>query len=109
VARCGSFVTLSSSLRRAVFLTEHSISNGIQNLANLLNPKIRGWIQYYGKISRKSQQPVLYYIHQRIIKWILNKYKRFKGSKIKAIKWLEFITKSCPNMLYHWDLGFKLV
>lgn len=40
---------------------------GIQDLAKLLNPKIRGWVRYYGKISRRSLQPVFYYLHNRLI------------------------------------------
>lgn len=27
---------------------------GIQDLAKLLNPKIRGWVRYYGKMGRWS-------------------------------------------------------
>ncbi|WP_368670794.1 group II intron maturase-specific domain-containing protein [Algoriphagus sp. AGSA1] len=31
----------------------NKIQRGIQDLANtMLNPKIRGWVNYYGKISR---------------------------------------------------------
>lgn len=82
---------------------------GIQDLAILLNPKIRGWIQYYGKISRRSLKPMFYYLHHRIIRWILNKYKSFKGSKVKAVKWLRRVTHSYPNLFYHWSAGYKLV
>ena len=80
----------------------------IQDLANLLNPKIRGWINYYGKITRNSLKPVFYYLHHRLIKWILNKYKRFKRSRVLAVKWLRRITKDYPNMFYHWALGYQL-
>jgi len=80
----------------------------IQGLADLLNPKIRGWIQYYGKISRRSLQPVFYYLHHRLLCWVLNKYKSFRGSKVKAIAWLRTIGKSYPNLFYHWELGYKL-
>jgi len=80
----------------------------LQGIAILLNPKIRGWVNYYGKIKRKSLKPVFYYLHHRIIKWILNKYKRFKGSKVLAVKWLRRITKQYPNLFYHWSLGYQL-
>ena len=102
-----SKVRITGELRELDF--HNKTQRGIQDLANLLNPKIRGWIQYYGKISRRSMQPVFYYLHNRMIRWVLNKYKGFKGSKIKAVKWLRFITKSYPNLFYHWELGYKLV
>ena len=102
-----SKIRITRELRKLGF--HNKTQKGIQDLAKLLNPKIRGWVQYYGKISRRSLQPVFYYLHQRMIKWILNKYKRFKRSRIKAIKWLKSITKSYPNMFYHWQLGYRLV
>jgi len=98
---------ITGELRELAF--QNKTQRGIQDLANLLNPKIRGWVQYYGKISRRSLQPVFYFLHNRMIRWILNKYKSFKGSKIKAVQWLRFITKSYPNLFYHWELGYKLV
>jgi len=82
--------------------------SNLQDLAFMLNPKIRGWINYYGKIKRNSLKPVFYYLHHRIIKWILNKYKRFKRSCVLAVKWLRRITKDYPNMFYHWALGYQL-
>lgn len=80
----------------------------IQDLALLLNPKIRGWLNYYGKIKRKSLKPVFYYLHHRLIKWILNKYKGFKRSRVLAVKWLRRVTVSYPNLFYHWALGYQL-
>jgi group II intron reverse transcriptase/maturase len=80
----------------------------IQDLALLLNSKIRGWINYYGKVSRKSLKPVFYYLHHRLIKWILNKYKRFKRSRVLAVKWLRRVTVQYPNLFYHWALGYQL-
>ena len=81
----------------------------IQELAKILNPKIRGWVQYYGKVSKRSLHTVFYYIHQRLIKWVLNKYKRFKRSRVKAVNWLKRVTESYPSLFYHWHLGYLLV
>lgn len=102
-----SKVRITQELRRLEF--HNKTQRGIQDLATLLNPKIRGWIQYYGKISRRSLKPVFYYLHHRLIRWILNKYKSFKGSKVKAVKWLRRVTNSYPNLFYHWELGYKMV
>ena len=87
---------------------QNKTGSNLQDLAIMLNPKIRGWVNYYGKIKRKSLKPVFYYLHHRIIKWILNKYKRFKRSRVLAVKWLKLITKQFPNLFYHWSLGYQL-
>ena len=87
---------------------EISCVNLFQDKTIMLNPKIRGWINYYGKIKRSSLKPVFYYLHHRIIKWILNKYKGFKRSRVLAVRWLRRITKQYPNLFYHWELGYQL-
>ena len=83
-------------------------NSSLQSLAKILNPKIRGWINYYGKIRMKSLKPVMYYLHHRLLKWAMKRYKGFKGSRIKAIKWLRKMTISFPNLFYHWSLGYQL-
>jgi hypothetical protein len=83
-------------------------SSNLQDLATRLNPKIRGWINYYGKIKKKSLQPVFYYLHHRLLKWAMKRYKRFKGSRVLAVKWLRKMTIAFPNLFYHWSLGYQL-
>ena len=99
-------VRITQELRKLEF--HNKTQRSIQDLAILLNPKIRGWINYYGKINRSCLKPVFYYLHHRLIKWILNKYKRFKRSKVKAVKWLRWVCNSFPNLFYHWTLGYQL-
>ena len=99
-------VRITRELRDLKFhkMTQHTI----QDLAILLNPKIRGWLNYYGRINRKCMKPVFYYLHHRLIKWIVNKYKRFKRSKVKAVQWLRRVCNCYPNLFYHWTLGYQL-
>jgi len=92
---------------RSMELHRRTQSN-IQDLARVLNPKIRSWINYYGKIRRNSLKPIFYYLHHRMIKRILKKYKRFKNSRKRAVRWLRRITNDYPNLFYHWTLGYKL-
>lgn len=101
-----SKVRITGELRKLNF--HNKTQRTIQDLAILLNPKIRGWINYYGRINRRSLKPVFYYLHHRMIKWILNKYKRFKRSKVRAIQWLRQITQAYPYLFYHWELGYQL-
>ena len=101
-----SKLRILQELRELRFNSRHHLL--IQELANLLNPKIRGWIRYFAVISSRSLKPVFYYLHHRILTWVLKKYKSFKGSKVKAIAWLRAIGNSYPNLFYHWELGYKL-
>jgi RNA-directed DNA polymerase len=101
-----SKVRITQELRKLNF--HNMTQRTIQDLAILLNPKIRGWLNYYGIINRRCLRPVFYYLHHRMIKWALNKYKRFNRSKVKAVRWLRWVYNSYPNLFYHWTLGYQL-
>lgn len=73
--------------------------------AKKLNPKIRGWINYYTKFKRNEAYSVFYYLNELIRKWIRNKYKiRNKG---KLFKKYQEIQAAKPTLFYHWRLGVK--
>ncbi len=101
-----SKVRITGELRELQFHNKSQWT--IQDLAILLNPKIRGWINYYGKIHHRCVKSVLYYLHHRMIKWVMNKYKRFRRSKVKAVNWLRSVCRSYPYLFYHWTLGWQL-
>lgn len=80
-----------------------------QDMANLLNSKIRGWIQYYDKFKYRTLTKVFHRLHNRLIKWIMNYFKRFNKSKRRAIAQLKFIYRRFPTLFYHWEIGYHLV
>lgn len=74
--------------------------------AEKLNPKIRGWVNYYMKFNRYKAYNVFYYLNDLIQKWIANKYKIRGSRKVKAK--YQLIQATNPEMFYHWKLGIKL-
>lgn len=80
----------------------------IEDIANLLNPKIRGWINYYGKFCRRELNQIFRRLNWRIPKWLLNKHKRLKRSLKKAYILLRTIYKSQPNLFAHWKAGYDV-
>jgi len=79
--------------------------SSIQDIANIYNPILRGWIQYYGKYSVTELYSVMRHFNQAIRRWIMRKYKRFKGRKIRAGEFLAAIAKREPNLFAHWEKG----
>lgn len=73
--------------------------------ADILNPRIRGWMNYYTLYGRYEMYDVFYYLNDRIRKWIANKYKIRAGIKVK--KKYEIIQVMHPDMFYHWTKGIK--
>ena len=80
-----------------------------QDIVNLLDDKIRGWVQYYDKFQYRTLTKVFHRLHNRLTKWLLNRYKRFKNSRQRAFNHLHFIRKRYPYLFYHWRIGYHLV
>jgi RNA-directed DNA polymerase len=57
---------------------------GLERIAEVLNPKLRGWINYYGKFRKSDMDYLWSSLNLRLIKWARRKYKRFKGSTRQA-------------------------
>ncbi len=50
----------------------------ISKIAELLRLKTIGWIRYYGKFRMSEMRKVFLMLHVRPVKWIRNKYRRFR-------------------------------
>jgi len=75
-------------------------------IAGLFNPKIRGWINYYGKFRMNMLMRIFRIFNWRLIRWAARKYKRFKRSMYKAGDWLRNLAKCYPGLFIHWQYGF---
>jgi RNA-directed DNA polymerase len=73
--------------------------------ADKLNPKIRGWINYYAKFNRHVAYGVFYYLNELIRRWIKNKYK-LRGTGWMYEKYQKIQSEN-PDLFYHWQLGVK--
>jgi group II intron reverse transcriptase/maturase len=80
----------------------------IQEIAETVNEQMRGIIRYYGKTRMLGLRRLIRHFEFRLVKWVLNKYKRFKGSQKIAYKWLKQLKRSYPTMFYYWTV-FKYV
>lgn len=79
----------------------------ITRIADEFNPKIRGWINYYGQFRKYSLMKIFRIFHHRLMTWAVNRYKRFKGSMRKAGKWIYRLAKSQSELFVHWQHGFQ--
>jgi len=72
-----------------------------------LNRKIRGWINYFGKYRLSDLQNVFRVLNHRLLKWVKNKYKRFRNQTTNARKWLRNVSERYPYLFEHWNFGWK--
>ena len=77
---------------------------GIEEIADMVNPKVRGWMNYYGEFYPSETKKLLNYVNVCLCKYVKRKYKNRKTWG-KAWKWLEKVSKRKPDLFYHWELG----
>jgi hypothetical protein len=78
---------------------------GIEKIAEMLNPKLRGWINYYGKFRKSGLKYFFFNLNVRLLKWIRNKYKRFRQFVGGAKMWLKNVFKNNPKQFAYWSFG----
>ncbi len=82
-----------------------SISNcEVQDIALEINKMVLGWINYYGHFYKTELKYVLEHIDRRIAIWARRKYKRMRGHKVRAIRWVDGLAKREPTLFVHWQM-----
>jgi len=51
----------------------------LSDLSEEYNPKIRGWLQYYGAFRRSVMVNICVMFHKTMVKWAKNKFGKLKG------------------------------
>ncbi len=74
-------------------------------LAQTLNPKIRGWINYYGKFQISEMAQIFSKLNATLAKWAKNKFKT-KSAKAGYF-WMRRAFLQSPKLFAHWNAGFS--
>ena len=83
------------------------VSCTIEEIANQINPVIRGWANYYGSFNKSTLEPIWIKLNWRLAKWMSKKYKDLRSHKTKSILKLGTIAKNRPNLFVHWTLNCR--
>jgi RNA-directed DNA polymerase len=77
----------------------------LEDLARLLNPAVRGWMNYYGRFYRSKCVQVLRHLNEALAAWARRKYKRFRCRERASVHWLGRIARRDPKLFVLWELG----
>jgi group II intron reverse transcriptase/maturase len=77
----------------------------LEDLARLINPSVRGWLNYYGRFYRSKLVQVLRHLNRALAAWAQRKYKRFRRRERAAVHWLGRIARRDKSLLVLWQLG----
>jgi hypothetical protein len=76
----------------------------LADIARQINPLLRGWIAYYGRYAPSALAPLLRYVNLTLLTWLMRKFKRFTGHKIRAGRFLQRLAAGRPDPFVHWRL-----
>jgi RNA-directed DNA polymerase len=79
----------------------------LEEVARLVNPAVRGWLNYYGRYYRSQCVQVLRHLNEALAAWVRRKYKRFRFRKRASMHWLGRVAHRDSRLFVLWQLGAK--
>ena len=76
----------------------------LQDIANMFNSKIQGWLNHYTYFYKSEIYDVLRYINNCLVKWVRRKYKKRKARR-KAEHWLGQVARRDTKLFAQWKFG----
>jgi len=76
----------------------------IRSVARMINPVVRGWVEYYGAFYKSSLLFLVHHLDRLILKWVRRKYKKQGGSLKRAKRWITRVKSRDPALFVHWLL-----
>jgi RNA-directed DNA polymerase len=73
-------------------------------IAKLVNPILRGWINYYGVYYRSALSGVLSYLDSVVARWAMRKYKSLRGRRWNAQRWVHAAARRQTDLFAHWKI-----
>ncbi len=77
--------------------------SNINIIAKIINPIVRGWINYFNKYNPSAIKYTIECIQRRIVRWAMCKYKHLRGRRQRAEKWLLEVKTREPKLFAHWS------
>jgi group II intron reverse transcriptase/maturase len=73
----------------------------LDDLAQQINPIVRGWMQYYGAFYRSELDPLFKRINGYLLRFLRKKFKRLRSRPTALACWAR-LTSQQPTLLAHW-------
>jgi RNA-directed DNA polymerase len=71
--------------------------------ARKIDPKLRGWFNYYGRFTPSALRPIERHVGQSSVRWACRKYKKLRDHRSRSWTWLMAVLDRQPGMLALWE------
>jgi RNA-directed DNA polymerase len=79
-----------------------------EEIASMINPVVRGWMNYYGVYCRSELAPTLRMIELVLARWAMRKYKKLHRRVVASTRWLSSLRSREPRLFAHWAWSVQL-
>jgi RNA-directed DNA polymerase len=86
-----------------LFFNYRWINISLEDLAKRLNPRIRGWMNYYSLYNKNKVNEVIMHVNVLLQKWLKSKYR--ERSTKKVVEMYKNLIQSNSRLFYHWIKG----
>ena len=76
-------------------------TTNLEELAEWINPIVRGWMNYYGEFNRFEMYSLLQRVNTYLTRWARKKFKRLRAYKRFKVWWQGLVERE-PEMFAHW-------
>ncbi len=87
---------------------QNRVKATLEEIGEYINPKVRGWINYYSLFQKRELYKALQVLEFRILKWVRTKYKKL-SSKKRSVLWIKHLKMSSPKLLAHWRFMYPSI
>jgi RNA-directed DNA polymerase len=94
---------IRQTVRRWRLHCRHTVD--LTDLAQEINPVLKGWLKYYGRFYRSALYAVFDSLDQYLVRWVRRKYKRLKDKVSRARELVVKIRHQRPGLFAHWILA----
>ena len=77
----------------------------LEDIALLVNPCVRGWLNYYGRYYRSVIVRELRYLNETLARWARRRFKGLRGHRRQAEYWLGRVARRETELFVHWQHG----
>jgi RNA-directed DNA polymerase len=94
---------IRSSIRDSI--NWRNTTQSLSDIANELNAKLRGWINYFGRYGKRNLRGTMTYLDIRLTQWLA---RRHKCGYRHAGHILATHVRTTPRLFYHWQCRYTL-
>ena len=98
-----SLKSMRAAIRRDKLYRRADLS--LEQIARWYNPKLQGWLNYYGKYYGSELYKLWRYFNKMLVSWAMRKYRRLKRRKTRASSQIRRVAKERPGLFVHWRNG----